>query len=236
MTQYQATPLLKEKLRPASFRGVPFQVDSTEFEAGRRTQVHEYPQRDKPYSQDMGRATRHIEFDAFVVGADYVDKANALIGALEEYGSGTLIHPWFGSVRVNIERPARVSFSGDLGLAKLQLAFVEAGELAFPSSAQSTAAQSRKAAENLETESVSWFASAVAFANQVSNVAAQALTLYGQVLAFIANPAFALANMLGFGSLLGNLKSLSALFGTPLSLAGVLPACSICRQKPRTAH
>lgn len=211
-------PLLKEKLRPASFRKIPFQVDSAEFEAGRRTQVHEYPQRDKPYAQDMGRATRHIEFDAFVVGPDYVDKANALIGALEEYGPGTLVHPWFGSLKVNVERPARVSFNGELGLAKLQLAFVESGELTFPSSAQSTAAQSRKAAENLETESVSWFASAVAFANQVSDVAAQALTLYGQVLAFIANPAFALANMLGFGSLLGNLNSLSALFGAPLSL------------------
>jgi len=242
MTQYQATPLLKEKLRPASFRGVPFEVDGTEFtefEVGRRTQVHEYPQRDKPYAQDMGRATRHIGFPGFVVGPDYVDKANALIGALEEYGPGTLVHPWFGSIKVSVERPARVSFNGDLGLAKLQLAFVESGELAFPSSAQSTAAQSRKAAENMEAESVSWFASVVAFANQVSDVAAQALTLYGQVLAFIANPAFALANMLGFGSLLGNLISLSALFGMPLSLgwslAGLLNLSSKAKDGTLTA-
>ncbi|MGZ5001269.1 MAG: DNA circularization protein [Methylomonas sp.] len=210
-------PLLKEKLLPASFRKIPFQVDSTEFESGRRVQVHEYPQRDKPFVQDLGKSTRNIEFDAFVVGPDYVEQADALIGALEEYGSGILVHPWFQSLTVNV-KTCRVSFDRALGLAKFSLSFVEAGELAFPSSSESTAALSRKAAENLETESVSWFSQAVSFANQVSDVADQALSLYGNVLSFVANPAFALSSMLGFGSLLGNLTSLSALFVTPLDL------------------
>jgi prophage DNA circulation protein len=212
-----AEVLLKDSLMPASFRKIPFQVESTGFETGRRVQVHEYPQRDKPLAQDLGKATRGIEFDAFVVGPDYVEQADALIGALEEYGSGILVHPWFGSLTVNV-KTCRVSFDRALGLAKFSLSFVEAGELEFPSSSESTAALSRQAAANLEAESVSWFSEAVSFANQVSDVADQALSLYGEVLSFIANPAFALANMLGFGNLLGNLSSLSALFGTPLEL------------------
>jgi prophage DNA circulation protein len=212
-----AEALLKDSLMPASFRKIPFEVRSAGLESGRRVQIHEYPQRDKPLAQDLGKATRNIEFDAFVVGTDYVEQADALAGALEEYGSGILVHPWYGSLTVNV-KTFRVSLDAALGEAKFSLSFVEAGELAFPASSESTAALSREAAENLETESVSWFSEAVSFANQVSDVADQALALYGEVLSFIANPAFALANMLGFGSLLGNLGSLSALFGTPLEL------------------
>jgi prophage DNA circulation protein len=215
--QLQATPLLSKKLLPASFRKIPFQVESTEFETGRRVQVHEYPQRDKPYPQDMGRSTRNIEFNAFVVGADYVEQTNALLGAIEEYGAGTLIHPWFGSLKVNC-LPCRVSLNKDLGLATFSLSFVEAGELKFPSSATSTAAASRKAAKKLEEKSVNRFAQVFKALKFISNVAEQALTIYGKVLAFIANPVFALSSLLGFGALPGNLLSLGALFGAPISL------------------
>ena len=208
---------LAAKLRPASFRKIPFQVDNSEFETGRRVQVHEYPQRDKPYSQDMGRATRRIEFDAFVVGADYVEKANALLGAIEAYGPGTLIHPWFGSLTVNVIG-CRVAFDRALGQARLSLSFVEAGELAFPSAAQSTAALSRVAAKNLTTASVSAFAKAVNFIKQVNAVISKGLAVYAKVLAFASNPVFALSSLLGFGTLPGNLSSLGALFGASVSL------------------
>jgi prophage DNA circulation protein len=208
---------LKDKLRPASFRKIPFMVDGTEFETGRRTQIHEYPQRDKPYAQDMGRATRHIEFDAFVIGADYVEKANMLLGALEEYGPGALIHPWFGTLKVNV-LTCRVVFDRGLGHALFTLSFVESGELAFPSSAASTAALSRKAAAKLEKVSVSRFAKVFAVLGKINALAVKALTLYGKVLSFLSNPVFALASLLGFGTLPGNLVSLASLFGVPINL------------------
>ena len=215
----QAKPVvnLAAKLRPASFRKIPFQVDNSEFETGRRVQVHEYPQRDKPYSQDMGRATRRIEFDAFVVGSDYVEKTNALLGAIEAYGPGTLIHPWFGSLTVNVIS-CRVAFDRCLGQARLSLSFVEAGELTFPSAAQSTAALSRVAAQNLTTASVNTFAQAVTFVKQINAVIIKGLAVYAKVLAFASNPVFALSGLLGFGTLPGNLSSLGALFGASVSL------------------
>ena len=208
---------LASKLRPASFRKIPFQVDNSEFETGRRVQVHEYPQRDKPYSQDMGRATRRIEFDAFVVGADYVEKANALLGAIEAFGPGTLIHPWFGSLTVNVIS-CRVAFDRGLGQARLSLSFVEAGELMFPSVAQSTAALTRVAAQNLTTASVNRFAQAVSFVKQINAVIIKGLAVYAKVLAFASNPVFALSSLLGFGTLPGNLSSLGALFSASVSL------------------
>jgi prophage DNA circulation protein len=222
---------LKDALRPASFRKVPFKIDSTTFETGRRTQVHEYPQKDIPYSEDLGRSTRRIEFDAFVIGADYIEKANALLGAMEEGGPGTLIHPFFGSVKVNAVT-CRVSFNKSLGIAQFGLSFIEAGELTFPSSADSTAARSRKAAVKLEAASVGWFAKVTAFAgklkaiagkvtaiaNKISSIIDLGMTVYFQALQFCANPVFALSSLLGFSTLPGNLNSLVALFNSPNDL------------------
>ena len=50
----------------ASFRGVPFFVESSDISAGRRTVTHQYPQRDEPFTEDLGRAAREYELSAFV--------------------------------------------------------------------------------------------------------------------------------------------------------------------------
>ncbi len=208
---------LKDNLRPASFRGVAFQIESTDLETGRRIQVNEYPQRDKPYCADMGKATRNLKFEAFVIGPDYINQAENLLAALEQRGSGTLVHPWFGSLKVNATS-CTVAFDKGLGYARFSLNFVESGELAFPAAAQATQAVSRAAASALEAQSVFSFANVFKVVGFVNNVTDQALSMYGTVLNVLGNPAFALASLTGYGSLLGNLNSLAALFGNPLSL------------------
>jgi len=50
----------RDKLLPAMYDGIPFFVDVGTRESGRRTVVHEFPKRDLPYSEDMGR--RAIEY------------------------------------------------------------------------------------------------------------------------------------------------------------------------------
>jgi prophage DNA circulation protein len=140
----------REELRPASFRGVPFEVEGDSGTFGRRTQVHEYPQRDKPWTEDLGRATRSFEITAFVVGDDYLQRRDALLAALETEGSGLLIHPWYGELTVNVKDPARVSHSNrGGGMCSLAISFVEAGELEFPAASNSLGAQSLMAADDL---------------------------------------------------------------------------------------
>jgi prophage DNA circulation protein len=46
--------------QPASFRGVIFHVETGGKSSGRRTVTHEYPKRDDPYAEDMGRVARHF--------------------------------------------------------------------------------------------------------------------------------------------------------------------------------
>ncbi|QEL49867.1 DNA circularization N-terminal domain-containing protein [Enterobacter sp. LU1] len=84
------------KLQPASFRGVPFKVSGDEGTFGRRATTHEYPLRDVPFTQDMGRKARRYSVSAYLVGNDYMSQRDRLLTALEQGGSATLIHPYYG--------------------------------------------------------------------------------------------------------------------------------------------
>ena len=213
---------LQTELQPASFRQTPFLVEPQSgigMEGGRRVIIHEYPQRDIPYAQDLGRAAREVEFMAFVVGADYIAQSKALLGALEAFGPGKLVHPWLGELTVNIQS-YHIRYTHELGRAELQISAVESGELKFPESAASTSSATRTAASNLLTESVNWFGKTASFLGFINRVAVGALAVYGRVLRFLGNPAGVLLGLFGMGTngLLGNISSLFGLFGVPVKL------------------
>jgi len=211
------TKNLADALRRASFRGVPFQVEATEVGAGRRTQVHEYPQRDKPYVEDLGRATRDLSFQGFVVGDDYVEQANNLLGALEEWGPGTLVHPWFGTLQVSLKEPARVSFDAALGLARIALAFVESGDLAFPAAQDSTQVASRIAADGIELAAVESFADRFSVQGLQDFVAEFANGNLGDLLGIVSSSE--IGQLLGYAnSLAATVSAVIALVSHPRSL------------------
>lgn len=126
-------------LLPASFRGVGFQVSSTSSEFGRRNQTHEYPFRNIPYTEDMGRSARKNKIEAFLIGDDYQEQTEKLVNAIEQEGSGMLIHPFLGELNVNIEGQITVNNSVENGrMSVISFSFVEAGELIFPDSSVAT--------------------------------------------------------------------------------------------------
>ena len=84
----------------ASFRGVAFHVETSERTGGRRTVKHEFPQRDDPYVDDMGRQARVFRVNGYVLGDDFAKQRDALISALEDQaGPGELVHPYYGAKR-----------------------------------------------------------------------------------------------------------------------------------------
>ena len=89
----------KDRLQDASFRGVPFKVEEESAGTGRRVETHEYPNRDKPYTEDLGKVTFRPSITAYVVGDDCFDQRDRLIEALNKPGPGTLVHPTYGEVR-----------------------------------------------------------------------------------------------------------------------------------------
>ena len=83
-----------------NLRGVPFHTTESDTGVGRRNEVHEYPLRDLPYADDLGRRAREFQVNGYVVGENYLQERDALIEALEAYGPGELIHPKYGMLNV----------------------------------------------------------------------------------------------------------------------------------------
>ncbi|EOQ1050242.1 DNA circularization protein [Escherichia coli] len=130
----------KDRLQDASFRSVPFKVEEESAGTGRRVETHEYPNRDKPYTEDLGKVTFRPSITAYVVGDDCFDQRDRLIEALNKPGPGTLVHPTYGELKVCVDGEVRVSTSKSEGrIVRFDLKFVEAGELSYPTSGAATA-------------------------------------------------------------------------------------------------
>jgi len=150
----------RDKLRPARFRGAAFFVDQHSAEiAGRRVAVHQYPGRDRPLAEDLGRKAQEFTVDAYVVGDDYMAARDALVDACNQAGAGELVHPYLGSRSVMCTGCRLSEGTGEGRLARLQLAFVEAGDQEFPASTPNTAANVEKAAIAAKAEAAASFAS-----------------------------------------------------------------------------
>lgn len=147
-----------ETLFPASFRGVPFSTTASTITVGRRTHVFEYPQRDIPFVEDLGKAARQITLTAVFAGPDYITGMNRLIAAMEEEGSGELVHPMLGSMQVTPTNLSKVTFdSKKLGYSSADLTFTESGEYQFPSSATDTKSASVAAGEAIKVSAINCY-------------------------------------------------------------------------------
>jgi prophage DNA circulation protein len=117
----------RDHIKPAKFRDVEFYVASSDRAGGRRQVKHEYPQRQKPSPEDMGRKARTFQIDGYVIGEDYFEARDKLIDALEsDRGPGTLNHPYHGKVRVAVDdyRVRETNQAG--GIAEFSITFIEA--------------------------------------------------------------------------------------------------------------
>lgn len=93
----------RDELRPASFRGVPFEMIDLSGEEGRRFVADETPETDAlAPTNDLGRIRPRFRVRAFVVGDDYLDRRDRLLAALNAFGPGELVHPWRGRIRVQV--------------------------------------------------------------------------------------------------------------------------------------
>lgn len=122
----------RKNLRPASFRGVPFFVDGSQFTSGRRVVLHEYPDRDDPYSEDLGRIGKTWKVDGHILGENYDTLKKKLIKACEEEGPGELIHPYYGTLKVNCGAISIDEDTKEGGIAKVSFQFYESGDNRYP--------------------------------------------------------------------------------------------------------
>jgi prophage DNA circulation protein len=138
----------RDELRPASFRGVAFETRGHDLSGGRRLARHEYPQRDEPYMEDLGKKAREYRVNAFVIGPDYMAARDALIDALEQTGPGELVHPFHGRVSVVAGEFGMRESTEDGGMAVFSLIFTASGKLAEPDVGIDAAAELEESQES----------------------------------------------------------------------------------------
>lgn len=149
------------RLIGASFRGIPFFVATAERSGGRRIVTHEFPLRDDPYIEDLGRRARVFPVEGYILGDDYLAQRDALLEALEDTaGPGELVHPYYGVKRAICSNLTERETIADGGMAMFQIEFTEAPvqsvaptEQTDPVSATEESASAAQAAvtEELET-------------------------------------------------------------------------------------
>jgi prophage DNA circulation protein len=133
-----------------SYRNVRFHVDSADTTGGRRWLIHEYPRRDRPHAEDMGRKAREWRLQLFVAGDDYDRQRNELIRAFDAPGAATLVHPYLGSVTAVASNVRWSESTRTGGVCTFQVTFSEAGVEAYPVTTVDTQRDVQKAADVFE--------------------------------------------------------------------------------------
>lgn len=114
-------------LWPASFKGVPFYFESDKEEGGRGLIVHQFPNRDDPFVEDLGEEARYYSGSAYVHGDNADQLASSLKAALASRGAGTLVVPYFGPVTVHCQTFERQTQRDQMGYVAFEIKCVRAG-------------------------------------------------------------------------------------------------------------
>ncbi len=126
----------RDKLMPARFRGIEFHVELSTRASGRRTVVHEYPKRDLPYSEDMGRHAIRWAMTGYVLhgdkrlearGVTVLQQRDALVRVLESFDAGILEHPTSDPMLMMVERYSMSESKQKGGYWEFDMQYVEAG-------------------------------------------------------------------------------------------------------------
>lgn len=122
----------QDDLRPASFRGVPFKVESHQYTGGRRVTFHEFPNRDKPYPEDLGKVGETFKVDGYLIGDDIKSQLKNILDAANAFGPAELVHPRLGTLQVQCGAFSFDETNKDGRIIKISFQFYESGDNSFP--------------------------------------------------------------------------------------------------------
>jgi hypothetical protein len=154
MATFQGTGAWRARLREASFKGISFHVEQQGRASGRRIVLHQYPKRDLPWAEDMGRHAIRYAMVGYVIQApikpsngrstyrthliNYDEQRDALCAVLDGEGPGPLMDPYNprfflagydsgNPLWFAVERYNMTESRERGGYAQFEMAFVEAG-------------------------------------------------------------------------------------------------------------
>lgn len=121
---------------PASYRGIEFYYVSGTNTAGRKTVVHEFPNKTFRYVEDLGQNLRTFTITGMIKGGlyniYYLQNKKALEDALNEEGIGILVHPFYGVVNCVCTGYTLTENETEIGSATFEMTFAEANPNIYP--------------------------------------------------------------------------------------------------------
>ena len=139
----------RDQLLPASYRGISFLIEQAAVPVGQKGQLHEFPQRDEPYFEALGKQAQVHRMSAWVIGDDCFERRDKLQEALQTQGSGELVHPWLGRMLVKAGECELTHDRREGGVARFELTFYPDAPRKFPTATANTRQQVVKSSEGL---------------------------------------------------------------------------------------
>ncbi|MBJ7537161.1 DNA circularization N-terminal domain-containing protein [Marinomonas transparens] len=194
----------RNRLQQGSFREIAFFTDQASGQAGRRVAVHEYPQQEAYFAEDLGKKAETERLKMFVSGEDYDLTRDRLMKALNKPGVGKLVHPYLGSMMIQVTDYDWTISTQRGGYCEFNVQYVRAGKRSYPLSSNNSAsilsaaivkAKDTVSKDFAKTFSVDNTASFVedAARQQLSEGVAVLRTLNGQITGYL-NPLSNVAN------------------------------------------
>ncbi len=173
----------RSRMRPGSFRGVPFLVTDHSLQFGRRKVMLEVDGAEGADLEDTGRTGDRFTVEAFVIGPAYMSRRDKLKAALQEKGPGRLVHPWLGEmvVEVSAELPRLSESTSEGGMAKFTIVFQEPRRKALPAATADTKARVTAAADKAAAASKSAFAKLMDTVHQIGAYVQKAIDTVNKV-------------------------------------------------------
>ena len=148
----------RDRYQQAQFRWAIFFVENDARAGGRRVALHEYPKRNVPYAEDMGRSAIRFTVQGYLIGLSpaqedsYLDLKDDLISCLEQDGPGVLQLPLpYGrkTIKVMVQAYNITESRERGGICTVDMTFVEYGDPTYRSTV-STSAEIEKSAGGME--------------------------------------------------------------------------------------
>ncbi|WP_434590064.1 DNA circularization N-terminal domain-containing protein [Pseudomonas sp. R4-83] len=207
----------RDQMLPASFRGISFLIPQASVPVGMKVQLHEFPQRDEPYAEQMGKQAQVHRLVCWIIGDDCFERRDKFMEAVQTPGAGELVHPWLGRMQVKAGEAELTHDFKQGGMAAFAVTFYPDIPLKFPTAKVNTQQQVLKASDSLLDSALARYKFAMAKVDQarlglarLRNSLSGVYTVIQQQFSTIIG---AFTNLTGFAqSLMNAPDSLSSLF------------------------
>lgn len=141
----------RDRLRQNAWLNAPFEYVSHTINVGWRLQTHQYPERDTPWTQNLGRDAESLTVVGYVSGHDYDIRRDAVLKAAREGSTGTLVLSRVGPIQAELKSCSCAESVADGGKATFTFQFVEPGKRELPAWERDTSGLLASSVQSVES-------------------------------------------------------------------------------------